>query len=55
MTERYFRLTEIHHKIDDRLRFERFRGAPHPRAISRLARLKRRVKQLIARALPRAA
>ncbi len=47
MTARLFRLTEMHQRIDDRLRLHRSGG--NPIEFTRLVRMKHRVKRLIRR------
>jgi len=49
MTSRFFRLTEIHQRIDERLRLERRRAAPDFPEMLRLMRRKLRAKRLIRR------
>lgn len=47
MTARLFRLTEMHQRIDDQLRFEQKRLRPDYFEMSRLKKLKLRAKDLI--------
>ncbi|MXO46698.1 DUF465 domain-containing protein [Erythrobacter vulgaris] len=49
MTARTFRLTQIHQRIDERLRMELRKMLPDPGEISRLKRLKLRVKEALHR------
>lgn len=50
MTARIFRLTEMHQQIDDQLRRELKRPLPDNLALTRLKRMKLRVKDLLHRA-----
>ena len=47
MTARTFRLTQIHQRIDERLRLELKKRAPDTFEISRLKRMKLRVKDAL--------
>ncbi|HSG34881.1 MAG TPA: DUF465 domain-containing protein [Sphingomonadaceae bacterium] len=49
MTGRIYRLTEIHQRIDERLRLARKRKLPDWLELTRLKRMKLRVKDLIHR------
>jgi hypothetical protein len=49
MTPRIYRLTEIHQRIDDRLRHERIRSQPDLTELLRLMRQKVRARDLISR------
>ncbi len=49
MTSRMFRLTQIHQRIDDRLRLERRRSRPDRRNLARLLELKLRAKKALSR------
>ncbi|MBX7540494.1 DUF465 domain-containing protein [Qipengyuania sphaerica] len=51
MTARTFRLTQIHQKIDERLRLEQLKKSPDTLEISRLKRMKLRVKDALHRLL----
>ena len=53
MTARLYRLTEMHQRIDNRLRVELKRRAPDHLAVSHLKKLKLRVKDLLNRLAPR--
>ena len=55
MTARVFRLTQIHQRIDERLRLALKRRAPDNFEITRLKKMKLRVKDLIHRIGPRGA
>lgn len=55
MMARMYRLTEIHQKIDDRLRLEQRKRAPDRVELSRLKRMKIRIKDRITRLLARQA
>ncbi len=54
MTARLFKLTEIHQRIDEKLRREAKRPRPDTLELTRLKRMKLRVKDLIHRILPSA-
>ena len=54
MTARTFRLTQIHQRIDERLRLETLRRSPDFLEISRLKRLKLRAKDALHRLARRA-
>ncbi|MBA4765001.1 DUF465 domain-containing protein [Qipengyuania huizhouensis] len=49
MTARTFRLTQIHQRIDERLRMELRKMLPDPGEISRLKHMKLRVKEALHR------
>ena len=49
MTARIFRLTQIHQRIDERLRLEMKKRAPDPREVSRLKLMKMRAKDALYR------
>jgi len=49
MTARFYRLNEIHQRIDDRLRLELKRRAPDQLALTRLQTMKLRAKELMHR------
>ena len=49
MTARIFRLTQIHQRIDERLRLEMKKRAPDPREVSRLKQMKMRAKDALYR------
>ena len=51
MTARTFRLTQLHQKIDERLRLELQKRAPDALEISRLKRMKLRAKDALHRLL----
>ena len=55
MTARTFRLTQIHQRIDERLRMELKKRAPDPGEISRLKKMKLRAKDALHRILRRKA
>ncbi|MBZ6379931.1 hypothetical protein B5C34_13960 [Pacificimonas flava] len=55
MTARIFRLNEMHQRIDDELRRELKRPLPDNLALTRLKRMKLRVKDLLHRAARTAA
>ena len=55
MTARTFRLTQIHQRIDERLRLETKKRAPDPWEVSRLKKMKLRAKDALQRLLRRAA
>ena len=55
MTARSFRLTQIHQRIDERLRMELKKRAPDPWEISRLKKMKLRAKDALHRILRRKA
>ena len=55
MTARVFRLTQIHQRIDERLRLALKRRKPDDFEIARLKKMKLRVKDLILRIGPRGA
>lgn len=52
MTARMFRLTQIHQRIDERLRLERRKLRPDTGELFRLSRLKQRAKRALARLAP---
>ena len=52
MTARMYRLTEIHQKIDERLRHELRKRRPDPRETGRLEQTRQRVKRLLRRLAP---
>ena len=52
MTARMFRLTQIHQRIDERLRLERRKLRPDTGELFRLSRLKQRAKRALARLSP---
>ena len=54
MTARTFRLTQIHQRIDERLRLETLRRSPDILEITRLKRLKLRAKDALHRLARRA-
>lgn len=54
MRPRFFRLLEIHQRIDDALRSELRRRWPDPLAVIRLKKLKLRVKDRLYGLTPRA-
>ncbi len=49
MTARIFRLTQVHQRIDEYLRFERRKRAPDPAVCERLQKLRSRAKRLLGR------
>ena len=49
MTARMFRLTQIHQRIDERLRLEMRKRQPDRGELSRLSRLKLRAKSALTR------
>lgn len=49
MTARLYKLSELHQKLDDRLRFETRRLVPDQFRVMELKRRKLRVKDLLAR------
>lgn len=51
MKARSFRLTQIHQRIDERLRLELAKRTPDPFEISRLERMKMRAKHALSRIL----
>ncbi|KLI64546.1 YdcH family protein [Aurantiacibacter marinus] len=53
MTARLFRLTELHQRLDERLRYEMRRLTPDQFRLMELKRRKLRVKDLLARAARR--
>lgn len=53
MTARTFRLTQIHQRIDERLRMEMRKRAPDTLELTRLKRMKLRVKDALHRILHR--
>ncbi|NNC52344.1 MAG: YdcH family protein [Erythrobacter sp.] len=55
MTARTFRLTQIHQRIDERLRLEIKKRAPDPWEVSRLKKMKLRAKDALQRLLRRPA
>ena len=55
MTARLYRLTEMHQRIDERLRAALTRRKADPLELTRLRRLKLRVKHLIHRIAPQVA
>ncbi|MBX7531414.1 YdcH family protein [Qipengyuania sp. 1XM1-15A] len=55
MTARTFRLTQIHQRIDERLRMEMRKRSPDTLEISRLKKMKLRAKDALHRMLRRPA
>lgn len=55
MTARTFRITQIHQRIDERLRLEMKKRAPDPWEVSRLKKMKLRAKDALQRLLRRTA
>ena len=55
MTARVFRLTQIHQRIDERLRLEMKKRAPDLWEVSRLKKMKLRAKDALQRLLRRSA
>lgn len=55
MMARIYRLSEIHQKIDERLRLEQRKRLPDSLAMSRLKKMKLRIKDRIHRQLAREA
>jgi hypothetical protein len=53
MTARTFKLTEMHQRIDSRLRAEQRRPRPDWAKLSRLKRTKLRIKDMLARLIAR--
>lgn len=53
MTGRIYQLTEIHQRIDERLRLARKRRMPDWLEVARLKKMKLRVKDLIHQLLPK--
>lgn len=51
MKARFFRLTQIHQRIDERIRLELRKRRPDVQALSRLACKEHRVKQALRRLL----
>ncbi len=51
MKARFFRLTQIHQRIDERIRLELRKRRPDVQALSRLAHKEHRVKQALRRLL----
>lgn len=49
MTARLYRLTEMHQRIDEKLRLEQKRRAPDGLQMTRLKKMKLRAKDLITR------
>lgn len=54
MTARFYKLTELHLKLDNALRREIGRRAPDPFKIMALKRRKLRIKDLLSQHMPRA-
>lgn len=52
MTARLYRLIEMHQRIDERLRVEMIARAPDPMKLTRLKKMRLRVKDLIHRHMP---